>query len=330
MGSQTKLTACPTQQNKRQKLCSWIQFGSFIKMVSRLLVGKVLLCFIIPATFSLHNAATGGPEDCLPWLKFWVVLSVGLFLELFLESLEGIALTCVKVVLILWCLAPLEYNGADILFTYVLIPLHQGVTMLASRTVDVIFPLLDLGKDVVWDSVDIVMDWILYPVFNFIIDAAQFCGSLAALVYEYIASFKEVSFQKMSPPISCAIAMFQHLLSKTAELFLLGFEKVAEFLANTPEFATTFFNISAEFATASFNTGYDFAIAAALRIAELSILTFDNFVAFVIFIFERTVVFASVVSKSLMTTVEDGVSYYKHNEKNPRLFSEALKQMVFQ
>merc|ERR1719495_1547292 len=103
------------------------------------------------------------------------------------------------------------------------------------------------------------MDWIIFPVFNFIIAAAQSCGSLAALVYEYIGMLTEVSFQKMSPPISCAIAMFQHLLSKTAELFLMGLEKVAEFLANTPEFATMFYNISAEFVTASFNTGYEFA-----------------------------------------------------------------------
>ena len=83
---------------------------------------KILLAFLLPAILSLNSASTNqGPEGSLPWLRYWVVLSVALLLEYCLERLEGKLLAIIKLVLLLWCLAPIDsYNGSDLLFNFVL------------------------------------------------------------------------------------------------------------------------------------------------------------------------------------------------------------------
>ena len=106
--------------------------------------------------------------------------------------------------------------------------------------------------------------------------------------------------------------------------------KIVELVEETPEIATTCFYYCLNLAVVLFNSGCNFASAAFENIAEFSIFAFERMVEFFIFAFETIIEWSTKGGESLLSTLEDGVSYYKDNQKNPRLFSDAFKQMIYQ
>ena len=62
-------------------------------------------------------------------MKCWIVFSLAALLDLALPpSLQGKKADLVKITFLLWCLAPLNINGSDVLFDLVLAPLHWLLT----------------------------------------------------------------------------------------------------------------------------------------------------------------------------------------------------------
>lgn len=309
------------------------------------MVGKILLCFLLPAILSLNISATGGPEESLPWLRYWVVLGIALLLEFLLEKLEGVVFTIVKLVFVLWCLAPVEYNGSDVVFQYVLLPVHQCVQKIATETSAIGLPLLIKSWEVIEDLVEFAAEDMMKPFLEIIgnCTSAAFFAVLSffARSYEFIGDITHIWFQKMLPPINCAIAIFQNIAMKIPELMLDGLEKTVEILGETPGFTKTCFYYCLDLAALLFNGVCELFSAASEKTAEFSIFAFKRAVEFCTFAFERVVqfcifAFLTIVELSrtggetVMSTLEDGVSYYKNNQENPRLFSEVFKQIIYQ
>jgi len=95
-----------------------------------LLFLRLFLCFILPAVLSTNSLQNGNVEDIVAWLKYFVVISFGLVLELVLDQLNIIPYShktyqLLKFGLILWCLAPTQYNGSDLTYTNVVAPVFE-------------------------------------------------------------------------------------------------------------------------------------------------------------------------------------------------------------
>jgi len=90
---------------------------------------RILLVFVIPALLSTLAIQAGDVAASLAWLKYWIVLSFALLLELLLERLlqnkkqAAIPFTVVKVLFLLWLVAPITWNGSDTTHDYVIAPL---------------------------------------------------------------------------------------------------------------------------------------------------------------------------------------------------------------
>jgi len=293
-------------------------------MATRLMIGRLLLCFLFPAIISLNVSATGSPEESMPWLRYWVVLSIALILELLLEKIEGTAFTIVKLVFVAWCLAPVEFNGTDLVFQYVLLPLHHGVQYLGTETSAIMLPHIIKGKECVENVVEIVTNDVLHPLHAILLkwaSGALTCGiSFFVGSYQFIGDMTNIWFQNMLPPINCAIAIFHKIAMEITGYGWMALEKIVEIIEESPELATTFFYYCLDLATAFFTSSHELSSVAAGHLAEFTILSFERIVEFLILAFEKSVEWSTKGGESIVSTLEDGVTFYKDNQKNPRLF----------
>ena len=77
--------------------------------------------FIYPAYKSLHAIMSDDREASLNWMRYWVVLAVFSILETvvdpLLDFLPGYLLG--KCLFLVWCMAPSNKSGSNLLFTQV-------------------------------------------------------------------------------------------------------------------------------------------------------------------------------------------------------------------
>ena len=236
--------------------------------------------------------------------------------------------------LVLWCLSPVEYNGSDVVFQYVLLPVHQGVQKIAVETSAIGLPLLVKSKEGIEDLMEFAADEVIQPFLAMLVNgtstAVSAVVSFFSMSYQFIGKMTQIWFQKMLPPINCAIAIIQHIAIHILGYLVLGLEKIMELGGKTPEFVINCFYSSLELATTFFNGGYDFGVATFQNIVEFSTFGFEKFVELSVYAFETATVFSIMLGQNTVTTLEYGVSYYKNNQENPRLFSEMFKQIIYQ
>ena len=80
------------------------------------LIVKVLFCLLVPAYQALQQAQTAGSTSSLSLLRYWLVLSSLFLSELFLDQLNlSPTFFLLKLAFMLWFVAPLEYNGSQLL-----------------------------------------------------------------------------------------------------------------------------------------------------------------------------------------------------------------------
>ena len=239
-----------------------------------------------------------------------------------------------KLVLVLWCLAPVEYNGSDVVFQYVLLPVHQGVQIIAEETSAIGLPLLVKSKEGIEDLMEFAADEVIYPLLAMLVNSTSTVVSAVlsffSMSYAFIGEITHIWFQKMLPPINCAIAIIQHIAIHILEYLLTGLEITVELVGKTPGFATNCFYSCLDLAVAFSNGSYDFGVAAVHKIAELSIFSFEKLVEFFINAFELFMDLSMLTRETAISSFEDGVSYYKNNQENPRLFSQVFKQILYQ
>ena len=65
---------------------------------------------------------------CLGWAKCWVILSLSLVAEVaWTKRYSSKLAEAAKVLFLVWCLAPIHANGADLVFDWVVRPLHWSL-----------------------------------------------------------------------------------------------------------------------------------------------------------------------------------------------------------
>merc|ERR1711874_963415 len=79
------------------------------------LIPRTIIGVTYPAFASLKAVLSDSPESCGAWLRYWVVLGVFSLVELMLDL----------VIFLAWCMAPVEWNGSDVIFNNILFPLFQ-------------------------------------------------------------------------------------------------------------------------------------------------------------------------------------------------------------
>ena len=141
--------------------------------------GLVLLV-LCPAMWTCHLVITSDLQPDLPllsWLKFWSVVALLYCLESLvtntskvrcdqttdnpcksvqyagLSSVSSVPAVCLKLLLLCWCLAPVDNNGADVIFDGLVSPLH-----------DLIEDMLSLGTNLSLSCFVFVLDDILQPL----------------------------------------------------------------------------------------------------------------------------------------------------------------------
>ena len=82
---------------------------------------RALVGFVYPSYQSLQAVMTEDMEDDLTWLRYWIVLSVVHLVELVVDPLVDFfpGYLLAKCGFLVWCMAPVQNNGANLIFSQV-------------------------------------------------------------------------------------------------------------------------------------------------------------------------------------------------------------------
>ena len=116
----------------------------------------------------------------LPWLKFWAVMGLVFCVDRLtssqvshrtshqttpsLQTVRG--LTPVSLLLVVWCVAPLQHNGAEVLFDSLMVPLHNLVMTGGTLVRDVSLSTLDLLLEDLLQPLATVWQFHLLPLLH--------------------------------------------------------------------------------------------------------------------------------------------------------------------
>ena len=95
------------------------------------LIPRTLLGVFYPAFASLRAVLIESPESSVAWMKYWVVLGVFSVIELLLDLVLNPlpysfpTYLVIKCAFLVWCMAPIEMNGSDVIFNNVSIFTHS-------------------------------------------------------------------------------------------------------------------------------------------------------------------------------------------------------------
>jgi receptor expression-enhancing protein 5/6 len=97
------------------------------------LIPRTLLGVFYPAFASLRAVLLESPGTSVSWMKYWVVLGVFSVIELLLDLVLNplpysfptyLVLKCTFLV---WCMAPIDMNGSDVIFNNVSINIQFDI-----------------------------------------------------------------------------------------------------------------------------------------------------------------------------------------------------------
>merc|ERR1711936_482973 len=117
----------------RRKHTEQVYVFLHIKMDLTYLIPRTLLGVTYPAFASLKAVLSDSPDRCIACLRYWVVLGVFSVVELLLDPLLNPSTTScslptypmLKCILLAWCMAPVQWNGSDLIFNKILLPIFK-------------------------------------------------------------------------------------------------------------------------------------------------------------------------------------------------------------
>merc|ERR1711997_663378 len=121
------------QEAQKKQIASVFQRrpGLTVPMDLFTLIPRTIIGVTYPAFASLKAVLSDSPESCGAWLRYWVVLGVFSLVELLLDlAINPLAYSfpaylILKCAFLAWCMAPVEWNGSDVIFNNILFPLFK-------------------------------------------------------------------------------------------------------------------------------------------------------------------------------------------------------------
>merc|ERR1711953_452762 len=121
------------QEAQKKQIASVFQRKAGLKVPMDLftLIPRTIIGVTYPAFASLKAVLSDSPESCGAWLRYWVVLGVFSLVELMLDLVINPlpysfpSYLIIKCGFLAWCMAPVEWNGSDVIFNNILFPLFQ-------------------------------------------------------------------------------------------------------------------------------------------------------------------------------------------------------------
>ena len=120
-------------------------------------------------------------------MKCWVILSTSLLLELSLTyKLKGRIADGVKILYLLWCLAPFPYNGSEVIFDYGVFPLHWLLVTTAEVMSPIVLHVATNTAHIIGQNVEQVYDYVTFV-------AVKTCMIIGSILAEVPGRKKKIS-----------------------------------------------------------------------------------------------------------------------------------------
>jgi len=244
---------------------------------------------IVPALLSTQAIIGGQVAEIVGWMKCWVILSTSLLLELSVTyKLKGRIADGIKILYLLWCLAPIPYNGSEVIFDYGVSPLHW----LLVTTAKVLTPI------------------IVHVATN----TAHGICQMAVLVYEY------VTFVAVKTWITVG-----SIVAEIPGCFWMIVGKLSVIVNDIPEAAVCVYASTKDLVLYVYSGLAIGGVHVYNAIATCAIYVYSALAICAATVFNALAICAQYVESLL----DDCVLYYQENQRNPRLISTMVKQMIF-
>jgi len=121
----TKLANDPSQDNFIKCLIGMVLTCLLTGNGSEMFISLVISVY--PGYKSIKAVLSQEVEDDQRWLKYWILVSVFLTLQMPGDWVLGWApgFSLAKIAFLLWCMAPIQENGSVILFQKVVLPYYE-------------------------------------------------------------------------------------------------------------------------------------------------------------------------------------------------------------
>jgi len=285
---------------------------------------RILLVFVIPALLSTLAIQAGDIVASLAWLKYWVVLSFALLLELLLEHLLqnkkqcAIPFTVFKVLFLLWLVAPITWNGSDTTHDYVVAPL-VGVTKEGGIQTGL---WVKETAPVVKDAIITFAETAGLATYHFAGLTVEAIGTAGGVTLDAISTFGSLALEGICTYGGLTLEAIYTFGGIVGEASCLAFSVAIE---NTLVFLEFTINGISNLASITFNGIKD---ALCSEVVSNTICTLKEAVLSLVF-GVQALLKASLSNGEQYRLLAGAINNIVGTSSNPRLFSEIIKSNVF-